>query len=591
MSRGAILTIAAILVVAAGVWWWLLRPVPPGTREMEAAVATRLAGPAPRAGAGHGIERRRAWAMVRRFYKEHGGHAAWTDIDGPKPVAFEAVRLLLDSDRDGLDPTAYGAADLLAALRTTRPWWNELAIRAESLAALDVRITTAMCRCAYDLRNGRFPRGALDPDWGARPDSLGLATTLSAAASRHRLQAVFDTLPPPHPFYHALRELLAAHRAYAAAGGWPLVPDGPTLARGARGPRVAALRHRLAITGDLKGTADRDVYDAELQRAVLGFQARCGLSLTGSVGSATLAALNVPVSERIHQIELTLERMRWLPRHLPEPYILVNIPAYHLDVVNDGRDSLSMNVVVGQPKSPTPVFTDVVTYLVLNPQWTLPKRILVEEVLPAFKHDPDYFTKHELHVFFTHERVPREVPPDSVDWRTTQTDSFPFIVRQDAGPENPLGRIKFMCPNEYDVYLHDTNGRIHFRSASRDLSHGCVRVAEPESLAEYVLRGTPQASRDSVVSLLEGGAWRQIGLKRPIPVHIVYWTAWADSVGAPQFRGDLYGIDQRMAEALRGGTVGEFVLNPKVVWGDSAAAAEAALTPLPPSKPGIFGRR
>jgi murein L,D-transpeptidase YcbB/YkuD len=197
------------------------------------------------------------------------------------------------------------------------------------------------------------------------------------------------------------------------------------------------------------------------------------------------------------------------------------------------------------------------------------------------------------------------VPPDSVDWSTAQSDSFPYIVREDAGPENPLGRIKFMCPNEYDVYLHDTPGRSHFRSAVRDLSHGCVRVEDPMALAEYLLRGTPLASADSVSALIEEGAWRQVGLKRPVPVHIVYWTAWADSAGVPQFRDDLYGIDCRMDEALRSGDVGNFVLNPKVEWRDSTATAPTAMVPAgaasaraavaagpaPPSRPAIFGRR
>ena len=584
MSRIQLVRVAVAIAVAAVLAWLILRGPVPGQREMEGELRSRLAGSPPRYGAGEGIERRRTWAMVREFYKERGYRPAWTDINGPRTDAYKVAGMVLHADRDGLDPRAYGAPTLLADLAAARRVWAPLPVRAESLAWLDLRITTALCRYAHDLRDGRFPRGALDPDWGARPDSLGLAIGLARAALDHHVQAMVDTLAPQTFQYRALRDILASYRAVQKGRGWPTIPPGPTLARGDRGWRVSRLRARLAASGDLPSSAGGDGFDAPVVLAVRHFQNRHGISVTGTVGDATRAALNVPAEQRVREIELNMERLRWAPRRLSEPYILVNIPNYKLELINGGCDSLTMRVVVGQPKSPTPVFSDLVTFMVVNPKWTLPKRILVEEVLPALKRNRDYFMEHQLRALSTLTKEPREVPPDSVPWAQVLSDSFAFIVRQDAGPENPLGRIKFMCPNEYDVYLHDTPGRSHFRDANRDLSHGCVRVEDPAALALYLLRGTGLASADSVDSLIGSGAWRQVGFKRSVPVHVVYRTAWADSDGTVEFRPDLYGIDRRMSLALRIQNVSAFELNPKSDWADQLIAG-----PNPPPwipKPG-----
>jgi murein L,D-transpeptidase YcbB/YkuD len=235
-----------------------------------------------------------------------------------------------------------------------------------------------------------------------------------------------------------------------------------------------------------------------------------------------------------------------------------------------------MRVVVGERRNPTPVFSDVVTYLQFNPPWRVPKRIVSEELLPAWRRDTTYLTQNRMQVLYVRAPRPPRVEPAAVDWSALERDTFGYMVVQDGGEGNPLGRIKFMCPNEYDVYLHDTPSRSHFVHAERARSHGCIRVERPFDLAARLLAGQMVAARDSVDSLVARGLEREVGLKRRIPVHVAYWTAWVDSAGATQFRDDLYGIDRRLDEALRGRTTAAFVLNPPLLWGAQKARADSA---------------
>jgi murein L,D-transpeptidase YcbB/YkuD len=343
---------------------------------------------------------------------------------------------------------------------------------------------------------------------------------------------------------------------------------------------VLVLRRRLACTGDLADSSGGSVFDATVESALRRFQARHGLRATGRLDGEARAALIVPAAERVRTLELNLERARWMPAVLPEPYLRVNIPEYRLSLVNGGVDSLAMRVVVGQVSSQTPVFSAAVSFLEFNPTWRLPKHILVEEILPAFRRDPEYFSKHQMRALWTAAREPVELVPAQVNWAAVEEDTFHVLVAQDAGPENPLGRIKFMCPNQYDVYLHDTPARGYFASQVRDLSHGCVRVENPLGLAERLLRGTPVASRDSIESIIAGAAWRRVVLAQRMPVHVQYWTSWVDSAGDVQFRTDIYGLDRRLDAALRAGRTSDFVINPEVLWGSKRpGGAHAAREP------------
>jgi murein L,D-transpeptidase YcbB/YkuD len=274
-------------------------------------------------------------------------------------------------------------------------------------------------------------------------------------------------------------------------------------------------------------------------------------------------------------LALNLERRRWVSGLPQESRLEVNVSAFTLELRDSGRVVERMRVVVGEPSNPSPVFSDIVTYLQFNPPWRVPKRIVSEEILPAWKRDTTYLTRNRMRVLYMRVKRPFMVEAAAVDWAALERDTFASMVVQDGGEGNPLGRIKFMCPNEYDVYLHDTPSRSHFADLERARSHGCIRVERPYDLAARLLGPQMEASRDSVDSLVARGLERVVGLDRRLPVHVLYWTAWVDSAGATQFRDDLYGIDQRLDEALRRRRPGAFVLNPKLLWGEEKARADS----------------
>ena len=515
---------------------------------------------------------RRARENLTEFYRQRHFRPAWTDGEHADDRAYELVRALGRVSRDGLEPEAYGRGELSRTLQTLPFGLGfEKPAHPERLADLDVRLTESFLAVISDLDHGRLPRVAFDPDW-VPADTVETLEYAANALRRHQVERAIADLGPHDDAYRALREALIRYRRIAARGGWPKLPPGPELKWGSSGPAVDSLAARLAIEGDfvleaLPPEGPRR-FSSAITRAVRTYQARTGLDTTGRLDAATRAALNDPVAERVRQIELNLERRRWVSRNFGDTCLVVNIPEFRLDLRASGRRVLSMRVVVGRRDNPTPVFSDSVVYLEMNPMWRLPRRILVEEILPAWRRDPTYFEKNQMRVLWTGGRKLMEVRPDSIDWTPVEDDTFDFIVRQDSGPENPLGRIKFMCPNEYDVYLHDTPSRQYFQAGARDRSHGCVRVENPLDLAISLLHDSRQGSRDSIVAMVESGNWRRLRLARRVPVHVMYWTAWVDTAGRVQFRDDVYSLDQRLDQALRTHTTDRFVINPAVQWGE-----------------------
>ena len=281
------------------------------------------------------------------------------------------------------------------------------------------------------------------------------------------------------------------------------------------------------------------------------FQWRHGLTADGVLDAATRAELNVSAERRVEQLELNLERWRWLPQDLGRRHIIVNIAAFELEVVEDEAVVLAMRVVVGRPYQHTPVFSDTMRYLVLNPYWQVPHDIAVKEVLPRVQRDLSYLAQQKMQVFQGWGPEAEEIDPATVDWSAITPASFPFRLRQDPGPINALGRIKFMFPNKFNVYLHDTPARPLFDETRRDFSHGCIRIQKPIELALYLLRKDPHWNRETLLRALDEVVDRSVPLPEPIPIHLLYWTAWADEDGTIQFRRDIYGRDAPLLEALR----------------------------------------
>jgi len=312
-------------------------------------------------------------------------------------------------------------------------------------------------------------------------------------------------------------------------------------------PRLEAVSRRLQLLGDLAGYHFAGRYDSELVRAVRQFQSRHGLEPDGRIGENTLTALNVTPARRAEQVQVNLERWRWLRRPPQSRYLQINIAAFELRLVDGERTVLRKPVIVGLDYRQTPVFSDLVRYLVFNPSWTVPYRLAVLDKLPEIRRDPSYLEKYGFILYQAGSSA--VVDPGTVDWSRVSIGRFPYRLVQQPGPWNALGQVKFMFPNRYGVYLHDTPSRELFSHAQRAFSSGCIRVADPLVLAETLLRGQ-HWNRERIDAVLAAGATETVYLDQPVPIHIEYWTAWVDDAGLLQFRNDIYQRDGPLLAAL-----------------------------------------
>jgi murein L,D-transpeptidase YcbB/YkuD len=301
----------------------------------------------------------------------------------------------------------------------------------------------------------------------------------------------------------------------------------------------------LRLTGDLVAAppAALELFDETLARAVRAFQERHGLEVDGVVGPTTRAALNIPVETRVQQIAANMARWRRLPQHLGARYLLVNIPNFTLDVVEQDRVVMSMRTVVGTPQQRTPVFSALLSSLVLSPYWRIPSSIARQEILPRLRREPGYLATQHIKLWRGQGAEAQEVDARRIDWSAVTARHFDYSLRQEPGAHNALGRIKFQFPNAYSVYMHDTPQRALFARPVRAFSHGCVRLEQPIALAEYLLRDEPYWTRDRVLATIARGVERYVPLPAALPVHLVYWTAWVTDAGTLHFRPDIYGHD------------------------------------------------
>ncbi len=474
--------------------------------------------------------------LVMALYERAGFRPLWTD-GGTAAVLMEWIER---SRREGLNPLDYHRAALSRA----------------DLDAVDreLLLSDALATLALHFSAGKADPARLFKAWNYRPQ-LGCTLTVDALLSAIRSGGIGDLLTRllPEGIYPALRAVLARYREIEERGGWPTIPPGPSLRPGMRDPRVVLLRRRLAIAGDWEGDAgtEPEAFDPALVEAVRRFQRRHLLVDDGVVGRRTLAALNVPVSHRIQQLRVNLERLRWLYHSLPEEFLGVDLAGFQLHLRKGQRSLWSSPIQVGKPYWQTPVFRDLVTYIDINPTWTVPRSILRRELVPRLLEDPlGFLARHDMELLLPDGR---RVDPATVDWTAVTPRNFPFILRQRPGPRNALGRIKFMFPNPYHVYLHDTPSKALFRRPRRAFSHGCIRVARPLELAEILLAPNgPQWNRARIQALIDSDRTRTVVLKRPMPILIVYLTAMPD-VETPefvQFRPDLYRRDPRVLRAL-----------------------------------------
>lgn len=421
---------------------------------------------------------------------------------------------------------------------------------AAALAAAELAYSGTFLRYASDLKIGRLTPRKMDPELFAQTKTIDKEATLKALAKKQDVDGFFAQWVPHNPEYRALRSLLAEHREMAAEGRWPEVSAAKVLKPGMRGKRVAELRARLEASRDITITVkDPELYDQGLVMAVKRFQTRHGLEPDGAVGKGTVAALNVPVEDRIKQIILNMERWRWLPEDLGNRYIIVNIAGFNLRLVESGAVKDRMKVVVGKPYHRTPVFSGKIRYLEINPYWNVPHSIAVRAELPRFRRDPRSVERMGFEVY----RGGKKVDASTINWKAVSARHFPYTLRQNPGPDNALGRVKFIFPNRFSVYLHDTPSRGLFKRAARAGSSGCIRLARPVDLAEQVLQNKDGWDRKRIDAVLASAKNTRVDLPEKLPVHLTYATAWSGEGGTINFRRDVYGRDKKLAKALFGG--------------------------------------
>ena len=487
------------------------------------------------------------WRSIRAFYAARNYEPVWTDGDRLRSDAWYTIDQLARSHEDGLLPGEYHLDEIHLSL--------DLAGQ-EAYQSVELLLTDGVLRYLRHLLAGRLEPQAADPKWHISQPTVNPVALLTAATESPPVHDALRQLTPSQVGYLRLKKLLRAYRALDSSGGWPVVPSGEALERGSRDQRVQLLRHRLILSGDLAGydygTAFH--FDAAVEEAVRNFQARHGLEEDGIVGSKTLAALNVPVCERIQQILVNMERWRWMPDELGDRYLLVNMAGFELQAVEDGEMVMEMRVIIGRPYRSTPAFVGEMKYLVFNPYWNVPHKLAILDMLPKQQANPDYLREGGFRVYASWNKGAEELDPADIDWSAFTPANFSYRLRQDPGKSNSLGRIKFMLPNPYAVYLHDTPSRHLFRRPVRTFSSGCIRVEEPLQLANFALGNGENAVTVDVQKEIDSGENHTRSLPRPLPVYLLYLTAWVDDQGKAQFRNDVYGRDVLVQRACASGT-------------------------------------
>lgn len=481
--------------------------------------------------------------LLARVYERRNFEPAWSGLEKMNALAelIEATAL------DGLSPADYHLGEIR---RVQSMIANGRVLDAAARAALDIGLTDSLIRLGYHQRFGKVNPYDLDPDWNfARAfRNRDPALVIQEAIDADSLAGYVENLFPREELYLQLQAYLAKYRDLAASGGWPVVPDGPTLRPGDKDERLPVLERRLAATGDLAPgvLVDTSVYGGALESGVRAFQERHGLDVDGIVGPGTLRAMNVTVEERIEQIRVNLERARWVLDNLGDDFVIVNIAGFRVYLYRDNEEIWSTRAVVGRTYRKTPVFRSTMRYLVFNPDWTVPYSIATKDILPKVQQDPGYLAAGD---FIVKDRNGDVVETADIDWSALGGRNFPYTLVQQPGTNNALGEVKFMFPNEHAVYLHDTPGKGLFDRAARTFSSGCVRVEHPFRFAELLLEANSMDAA-SIEELRQSRQMKSVFLKEPIDVLLLYWTAEVGGDGRIHFYEDVYLRDRAVLEAL-----------------------------------------
>ena len=479
---------------------------------------------------------------VARFFEARTFTPAWR-LPAAAQQLLGAIR---NVEQDGLTPADYHLNTITAALDAYTK-----APAPDVTADLHVLVADAAAALVDDVRYGRVRPSSLDKRWNVDPRSgapaLDLALTEVARAAA--IDAGIEAQKPTHFIYGGLKQALAQMRGTAKAGGWPVVTSGAAIKPGATDPRVAVVRKRLMATGELGSTASAadTVYNDELLGAVKRFQAHHRLTEDGVIGKATIDAMNISAEARAQQLRVNLERARWVVGGLSDTFVLVNLPAFKVYLIRDRKNVWEARTQIGREARQTPTFRADMKYLVLNPDWTVPPTILAQDVLVGMRKDQNTIARKRLTILDQQGAV---VDPASIDWQNATPENFRYTLRQPPGPDNALGRVKFIFPNQHSIFLHDTPSRELFASDQRTFSSGCIRVDQPLDLAALLLEGQDSWTRTRIQEAVDSEESQTVFLTTPLPVVIVYWTVSVGASGELRFAKDVYGLDPAVLRAL-----------------------------------------
>lgn len=496
--------------------------------------------------------------QLDQLYQTSGYLPFWTQNGKPTAQAQAVIASLAEADSKGLNAADYDAqlfADWLSRLNSSE------ATDPQEIASFDVGLSLSLMRYASNLYVGRINPRHVNFGLNIEPKKPDLPALVRQIAYSDKPEAIISGLEPKLRLYENLKTALARYRALAKESP-PIQLALPAKFRpGDRHADVPALRHLLSGLGDLVETShggqNSHVYDKALVEAVKRFQQRHGLSADGVIGKTTLAQLNFPLTERVKQIQLGLERLRWLPEQIDGRYIVVNIPSFQLYGFHDGSASgkpdIEMNVIVGESIDGrnTPVFHSDMTYLIFRPYWNVPYKITTKEILPQILRNPGYLGRNNLEIVANFSPNATVYEPSFEHVQMLSTGALK--LRQKPGPKNALGLVKFAFPNTNNVYLHSTPTQGLFKKARRDFSHGCIRVESPVALAQFVLSDRDDWTREKIEETMQGSKSKTVTLKTGLPVYIFYSTVLADENGQVRFFDDIYGHDLILQDLLAKG--------------------------------------
>jgi murein L,D-transpeptidase YcbB/YkuD len=486
---------------------------------------------------------------LSEIYHDNNLQPFWIEDGKPGPRAADIVFVLKDAESHGLNPASYFVDKI-------DQYWDSK--DTAGLVRLDILLTMGMMRYVADQLEGRMEPRKLDPKLfaGARDVEVDWDILRKTAFEAPDMKAFMEQQAPSFQQYRELQKILIEYRVIAAKDGWPSIPAGKVLKPDMEDQRILTIRKRLVATGGKAiENMDSAVFDTALVEAVKRFQKRHNLNQDGVIGNKTLTAMNVPVSSRIDQIIINMERYRWLKRPKDNHMVVVNIAGFEAAAGKPGKIEVKMPVIVGKTYHKTPVFSDMIKYVDFNPFWNVPNSIARNEMLPKLKKNPDYLGTKNMRIFQGWDPDSPELDPTTIDWsKVSKKDMNRYRIRQDPGPNNSLGTLKIIFPNTYNVYLHDTPSHDLFKQERRALSHGCIRMGQPAEMAAWVLGGEEKGWSVARVNEIVASRKRQVvSLDKPIPVYILYRTVFVDPEDQTlYFYEDIYGRDALLAKALMG---------------------------------------